>query len=219
MQVARMKAETRVALGRNKLKGLRAQGWMPAVVYGEKKDTDSISISEWELEQHIRHHHKIFQLEYAGGHQHAILQDIQFDVLTDRPRHCDFRRIDLTKPIEVEVEVTLLGIAPGIAKGGTLVKDHAHVTVRCLPTEIPDAIEVSVATLDLDMSLTAADVPLPKGVELVVDRDTVICHVAKLVAQAAAAPAAVVEAAPAADAAPAAGAAKKDEKKPDDKKK
>ena len=66
MQVARMKAETRVALGRNKLKGLRAQGWMPAVVYGEKKDTDSISISEWELEQHIRHHHKIFQLEYAG---------------------------------------------------------------------------------------------------------------------------------------------------------
>ena len=147
------------------------------------------------------------------------MQDIQFDVLTDRPRHCDFRRIDLTKPIEVEVEVTLLGIAPGIAKGGTLVKDHAHVTVRCLPTEIPDAIEVSVATLDLDMSLTAADVPLPKGVELVVDRDTVICHVAKLVAQAAAAPAAVVEAAPAADAAPAAGAAKKDEKKPDDKKK
>lgn len=215
MQVARMKAEARTALGRNKLKSLREQGWMPAVVYGEKKAADSISISEWELEQHIRHHHKIFQLEYAGQQQHAMIQAVQFCALTDRPRHCDFLRVDLTKPIEVEVEVTLVGHPVGASKGGMLMKDHAHVTVRCVPTSIPEEIEVAIDGLELEQSLLASQLVMPAGVELASPPDLVICHVARQQAQEAAA-----EAAPAAEgAAPAADAAKKaDDKKPAEKK-
>ena len=209
MQVARMKAEARTALGRNQLKNLREQGWMPAVVYGEKKAAESISISEWELEQHIKHHHKIFQLEYAGVTQHAMLQDIQFCALTDRPRHCDFLRIDLTKPIEVEVEVALVGHPVGASKGGMLMKDHAHVTVRCVPTSIPESIEFDISGLELEQSLHASELKMPAGVELASPPEFVICHVAKLQAQAA----------PAADAAKKPEEKKPAEKKADDKKK
>ena len=215
MQVARMKAETRTAIGRNQLRALRAKGWTPAVVYGEKKDPLSISISEWELEQHIKKHHKVFRLEIDGKAQDAMLQDIQFDVITDHPVHCDFIRVDLTKPIEVEVEVAFAGYAVGIGRGGTLVKDHAHIKVRCVPTAIPESLEVTVDSLDLDMSICAREVALPAGVELVSDGDLVVCHVAKLTGPAA-------EAAPAADAAaaaPAADAKKPEEKKADAKKK
>ncbi len=215
MQVARMKAETRTAIGRNQLRALRAKGWTPAVVYGEKKDPLSISISEWELEQHIKKHHKVFRLEIDGKSQDAMLQDIQFDVLTDHPIHCDFIRVDLTKPIEVEVEVAFAGYAVGIGRGGTLVKDHALIKVRCVPTAIPESLEVTVDSLDLDMSICAREVALPAGVELVSDGDLVVCHVAKLTGPAA-------EAAPAADAAaaaPAADAKKPEEKKADAKKK
>ena len=209
MQVARMKAEPRTALGRNQLRALRAKGWTPAVVYGEKKDPLSISISEWELEQHIKKHHKVFRLEIDGKAQDAMLQDIQFDVITDHPVHCDFIRVDLTKPIEVEVEVAFAGYAVGIGRGGTLVKDHALIKVRCVPTAIPESLEVTVDSLDLDMSICAREVALPAGVELVSDGDLVVCHVAKLTGPAA-------EAAPAADAAAAAPAA--DAKKPEEKK-
>jgi len=214
MQVARMKAETRTALGRNQLRTLRAKGWTPAVVYGEKKDPLSISISEWELEQHIKKHHKVFRLEIDGKAQDAMLQDIQFDVITDHPVHCDFIRVDLTKPIEVEVEVAFAGYAVGIGRGGTLVKDHALIKVRCVPTAIPESLEVTVDSLDLDMSICAREVALPAGVELVSDGDLVVCHVAKLTGPAA-------EAAPAADAAaaPAADAKKPEEKKAEAKKK
>ena len=215
MQVARMKAETRTAIGRNQLRALRAKGWTPAVVYGEKKDPLSISISEWELEQHIKKHHKVFRLEIDGKAQDAMLQDIQFDVITDHPVHCDFIRVDLTKPIEVEVEVAFAGYAVGIGRGGTLVKDHALIKVRCVPTAIPESLEVTVDSLDLDMSICAREVALPAGVELVSDGDLVVCHVAKLTGPAA-------EAAPAADAAaaaPAADAKKPEEKKPEAKKK
>lgn len=213
MQVARMKAESRNALGRNQLRALRAKGWTPAVVYGEKKEALSISISEWELEQHIKKHHKVFRLEIDGKSQDAMLQDIQFDVLTDHPIHCDFIRVDLTKPIEVEVEVGFSGYPVGAGKGGTLVKDHAHIMVRCVPTAIPEGLVVAVDKLDLDMSIHARDVVLPAGVELVSNPELVVCHVAKLTGPA-------VEAAPAADeaAAPAADAKKADAKKPEEKK-
>lgn len=211
MQVAKMKAESRKALGRNQLRALRAQGWTPAVVYGEKKDALSISVSEWELEQHIKKHHKVFRLEIDGQSHDAMLQDIQFDALTDHPVHCDFLRVDLTKPIDVEVEVSFSGYAVGLSKGGTLVKDHAHIMVRCVPTAIPESLVVAVDKLDLDMSVHAREVTLPAGVTLVSNPEMVVCHVAKLVGPA-------VEAAPAADAAPAAEGAAADAKKPDEKK-
>ncbi len=219
MQVARLKAEVRSALGRTQVKNLRAQGWLPAVVYGEGQGPQPISISEWELEQHIKNHHRVYRLEIDGNRQDAYLQEIQFDSMNDRPRHADFKRIDLSKPIEIEVEIGFLGHPVGLGQGGVLIKDHPHIKVRCLPTAIPEELEVTIVHLEVEGALHAKNVPLPEGVELAVSPDLVVCHVAKLVVQAAA-PAPAAEAAPAAGA-PAAAAAdgdKKDAKDSKDKK-
>ncbi len=222
MQVVRMKAERRSALGRNRTKALRAEGWLPAVVYGDGQEPLSISISEWELEQHVKAHHRVFQLEIAGTAQAAFLQDIAWQSTTDRPLHADFKRIDLTKPIEADVEVALLGHPIGLAKGGTLMKDHITIKVRCLPTAIPDAIEHDVTKLEIDDYVTAGQLALPQGVELVTPPASAVCHVAKVVVQEAA-PAPAVATDAAAAAAPAAGdkpadkAAEKSAAKPDKK--
>lgn len=203
MQVARLKAESRSALGRNQLREMREQGWMPAVVYGDGKDAESIKISEWELDQHMKHHHRVYQLEIGGVPQSAYLQEIQVNKLNDRLTHADFKRIGLTKPIEVEVEINFTGHPKGLAKGGVLIKDHGKIMIRCLPTAIPEDLPLAIGHLDLEELMTAKDVPLPEGVTLSVATDLVVCHVARLVVQAAAP---VVEAAPAEGAAPAAGA-------------
>jgi large subunit ribosomal protein L25 len=212
MEIARLKAEGRNAIGRNQVAQLRKQGWLPAVVYGEGKQPQPISISEWELDQHIKHHHKVYRLEIAGDREDVYLQDIQFEAMTDRPRHADFKRIDLTKPIELEVEVHFLGHPVGLGKGGTLIKDHPMLRVRCLPTAIPERLPATIAHLEIDMALRAGEVPLPAGVELAVPPETAVCHVAKLVVQALPAepaPAAAAEGAPAAEgAAPAPADAK-----------
>lgn len=197
MQVARMKAERRTAVGRNRNETLRAQGWMPAVVYGDGKEPLSISISEWELEQHIKAHHRVFQLDIGGVAESAFLQEVAYKATNDRPLHADFKRIDLTKPIDAEVEVTLAGHPVGLGKGGTLVKDHIKVTIRCLPTAIPDSLEHDISKLEIDDYLTAGQLALPAGVTLVSAPTMPVCHVAKLVVQEVAAPAAA-EAAPAA---------------------
>lgn len=196
MQVATMKAERRTAQGRNQVAHLRKEGWVPAVVYGGSEPPMSISISEWEMEQHVKSHHRVFRIEVDGQRQDAYLQEVQWNALTDRASHVDFKRIDLSKPIELEVEVTLLGHPVGLSKGGVLLKDHNTLLISCLPTAIPETIEVTIAHLDVDMALTAKELELPAGVTLAVSPDLVLCHVAKL----------VVQAAPAAEAAPEAGA-------------
>ena len=218
MQVVRMKAERRTALGRNRISQLRAQGWMPAVVYGEGKEALSISISEWELEQHVKAHHRVFQLEIAGQPQAAFLQDIAWHVTSDRPLHADFKRIDLTKPIEAEVEVVLAGHPVGLSKGGTLMKDRVKISVRCLPTAIPDSIEYDVSKLEIDQYVLASQLVMPANVTLVTVGTASICHVAKLVVQELAAPVAA-DAAAATDK-PAAEGGDKDKPaaKPGDKK-
>ena len=215
MQVVRMKAERRTALGRNRVAQLRQQGWLPAVVYGDGKEPVSISISEWELEQHVKAHHRVFQLDISGQAQAALLQEVTWANTTDHPVHVDFKRIDLNKPIETEVEVALAGHPVGLGKGGTLMKDHMKVVVRCLPTAIPDSIEHDISKLEIDGYLTAGELKLPQGVTLVSAPTMPICHVAKLVVQEvapaadAAAPAADAKAAPAADAKAAAKPAEK----------
>jgi large subunit ribosomal protein L25 len=92
---------------------------------------------------------------------------VAWQATTDRPLHADFKRIDLTKPIEAQVEVKLMGFPAGLSKGGTLVKDHMVVTVSCLPTIIPDAIEHDVSKMEIDDVLTAGMLKLPQGVTLV----------------------------------------------------
>ncbi|MEZ6037552.1 MAG: 50S ribosomal protein L25 [Planctomycetota bacterium] len=181
MEVARMKAERRTALGRNQVAKLRTEGWMPAVVYGAGKEPLSIQISEWELEQHIKAHHKVFQLEISGASESAYLQEVSWKAINDRPLHADFRRIDLTQKIEAEVEVTLLGHPAGLSKGGALSKDHLMITISALPTAIPESIEIDISKMEVDDVLRAKDLPLPEGVELAVEPELTICHVVRAV--------------------------------------
>lgn len=207
MKVVPMKAERRTALGRNQVAQLRATGWMPAVVYGEGKEPLSISISEWELDQHVKAHHKVYQLDISGSAQAALLKEVAWHAVSDRPVHADFKRIDLTKPIDTDLEVTLAGHPVGLGKGGSLVKDHVVLQVRCLPTELPEGVEYDVSKLDLDEFVTASQIVLPAGVTLLSSPTMPVCHVAKLVAQAAAAPSPAAVAADAAATAAAAAAA------------
>jgi large subunit ribosomal protein L25 len=230
MEVTRLKAERRNAMGRNQVKTIRSQGWLPAVIYGGGAEPLSISISDWEMEQHIRHHHRVFQIEVEGKRQDAYLQDIQWEAMTERLRHVDFKRIDLTVEIETKVTIEYLGHPVGLAKGGALVKDLVDLPVKCLPLAIPEKIEVKVAHLDMDDVLRAKDLAMPKGVTLLLKPEQAICHVAEMVMHAPAETVAAVaepevagapkaegaEAAPAAgakEAAPAKDAAKEAPKK------
>ncbi|MFT4511563.1 MAG: large subunit ribosomal protein L25 [Planctomycetota bacterium] len=177
MEIAQMKAERRSALGRNQIKKLRAEGWMPAVVYGQGGEPISIQISEWELEQHLKSRHKVFNLDVAGTQIESFLQDVSYKTTNDRPLHADFLRISFDQPIETVLEIALLGHPAGLARGGVLVKDRLRIKVTALPTKLPEILEVKISGLNCGDYLRAKDLVLSDGVALAVDAEDAICHV------------------------------------------
>ncbi len=203
MEVVTLNAELRDRLGRHRLASLRAEGLVPVVVYGGSTEPVHLQVAEHEIEQHMRKHHKVFHAKFDGKSESVLMHSVQQEPTSDRVVHIDFLRIDLTKPVHLEVELTWLGHPVGLAKGGRLVHDMSDLQITCLPTAIPESIEINVADLDVGMSIHAKDVVLPKGVELDVDPEAVVAHVV-LQVEAPAAPAAVEgEAAAPAAAAPA----------------
>lgn len=177
MDIATIEVTARPETGRNQVARLREQGRVPAVLYGLGRDSLSLSVDEREFERHVRQHHKLFKLAMDGKEQAIFLHDVQWDILTDRPLHLDFLRIDLDKPMHVSVELAYLGHPKGISKGGRFVKDLADLKVVCLPAAIPDSIELRVGELDLAEKIVGSDLELPEGVTLDLPGDTVVCHV------------------------------------------
>jgi len=178
MEVARMKAERRSALGRNQIKKLRTEGWMPAVIYGGKdREPVSIQISEWELDQHIGKRQKVFNIELDGKSESVWLQEVEWKATTDRPLHADFLRIDLDQPWTCKVEIALLGHPVGLSKGGTLIKDNLVIKVKAMPRSLPKALELDVSKLDAGDSIRTKEIALPEGVELAVDPELYVVRV------------------------------------------
>ena len=177
MDISTIQVARRSERGRNQLRRLREQGRVPANLYGEGGETISLSLDEHEFVQHVRHHHKVFVLKFDDQEQSIFLQDVQWDVLTDRPLHIDFLRIDLQKELHATVEVNYLGHPKGLSKGGRLIHDVNELKVRCLPNALPELLEIQVGELDIGDEITADKLALPEGVRLDVPADTVLCHV------------------------------------------
>jgi large subunit ribosomal protein L25 len=230
MEVAQITATVRQETGSKANARLRREGRVPGVMYGLSGSNERFTLDILDLQSHLRHHHRVYKVKLGKDEQAAYLQDVQYDCLTDEPLHVDFKRIDLTKPMDLVVEVQFVGHPVGIGKGGVLIRDHSEIQISALPTAIPENVPVKVDHLDIGGKIFAKELKLPAGVTLRVSPEMVICHVVEAKVEEVAAPAAATPAegaATAAPGAPAAGAApaapakaeEKKEDKKDDKKK
>jgi large subunit ribosomal protein L25 len=177
MDVVELSVDPRVAKGTKQVARLRAAGAVPGILYGRGKDNVDISIQQMELTRHLRKHHRVFRCSIGGAQEEVYLQDVQYDVVTDEPRHVDLKRITLQEKMEALVEISFLGHPKAASKGGMLMRDISDILVRCLPTDIPDMIEVNVSGLDLNERILVKDLALPAGVEIDLPPDTIVCRV------------------------------------------
>jgi large subunit ribosomal protein L25 len=151
-------------------------------------------------------------LNIEGDECEAILQEVQFHPVSEILLHADFLRISGDRKIKMQIPVRLVGQAPGVAKGGALVRKRAALKIYAFPKDMPDHIDVDVSELDFHHAIKVSDMKMDK-LEFLDPKAAAIAAVevpraAKMAAEDAAAAAAAATAAPAAEgAAPAAGAA------------
>jgi large subunit ribosomal protein L25 len=189
MEVAKISAKKRTQTGRNALTRLRLGGELPAVIYGEAAPNHSLSLDARQMDRLFRTHHRVFELDLDDGtKEEAFLHQVQLDPIQDHILHVDFLRVNLKKPIQAEVPLEFLGHPVGLIRGGKFDHDLADLLVECLPTQLPEKIEVAIKDLDLNQHITAGQLVLPEGVKLAIPPETVVCHV-KVFYEAAATPA------------------------------
>jgi large subunit ribosomal protein L25 len=200
----------RPAIGTSKAKATRRNKQVPCVLYGGK-DVLHFSVEERALDKiiHSPEAHYV-ELNIDGEKRQAVLQDKQFQPVTDAVIHADFMEAEAAKETRLILSVRVTGQSAGVRKGGKLNLNMRKIRVKGVPDKLPGVIELDVAGLDLGDSIHVKDLKLP-GVTVMEKPEDVVVTV-KMVKKAAETPAETAAAAPAAAGAAAPAAATGDKK-------
>ncbi|MCB1481496.1 MAG: 50S ribosomal protein L25/general stress protein Ctc [Rhodobiaceae bacterium] len=179
-----LKAEPREKVGKGAARAARRSGLVPAVIYGDKKDPRSISLTIREVEKQLESGHflnTIYEIDVAGEKSRVIPRDYQMHPVKDVPMHIDFLRIAKGARLVVAVPVAFQNedSSPGLRKGGVLNIVRHEIEISAPADAIPSEIAVDLTGLDLGDSLHISAVTLPEGVTpTITDRDFTIATIA-----------------------------------------
>ncbi len=166
-----LNAEVREDLGKGASRRLRRHAdLVPAIIYGGKEDPKPLTLVRKDLEKALENEaffSHVLTINVAGSPQKAILKDLQRHPAKDRVMHADFLRVDDKVAIKVHVPIHFLHeeSCHGVKiQGGMIQHQQTDIEVLCLPTDIPEYIEVDMAKVETGQIVHLSDVTLPKGV-------------------------------------------------------
>jgi len=224
MKTEQIKAVKREKAGKGASRAIRLKGLVPAVIYGDKKAPEMISIEEKVMVAEMGKKGlwtRQYEIAVDDGIKHLVLcQDIQKHPVSSRPIHVDFLRISKNSVLTLDIPLRFVGeaSAPGLKKGGVLNVVHRTVEVKCTPDNIPEEFVIDVSAGEIGTSFDAFAIEMPKGVKLTATEDFTVATIVVAQEEEEAAPAAAAPAAaPAAEAAAPAAEAKAEDKKEEKK--
>lgn len=177
-----IEAEPRKVGSSNAARRLRREEKLPAVVYGGDKESNPIVLSPREIIAVLKSEsgqNTVFKLKVAGGSEDDVMIfDVQIDPITRRLIHADLVRIAMDVEIEVSVPLQLVGEAKGVTEdGGVLDHSLRELLVICLPTNIPESINVDVGELQMNQSIKVEDLRVPPDVTVVTSPESSVASV------------------------------------------
>jgi large subunit ribosomal protein L25 len=201
-------ATKRVVKGTGASRRLRHAGSVPGVLYGGDKEPISLDLEQKSLFLQFRHeafHASILTLNLEGKKESVLLRDYQMHPVRNTIQHIDFQRVNENEKIHVKVPFHFINaeVSPGVKLNGGIVSHiMTEANISCLPKNLPEFIEVDLATIDIGQSIHLSEIKIPDGVEFVQlahGNDAAVASVAK--------PRVVVEEVEEVEAKPAEGAA------------
>ncbi len=178
MNVVPLTVETGRETGTGNARRMRAQGQLPATVYGLGSEAVSVTVERSELRRALTTAagaNALLQLSYSGEQHYALVKEVQRHPVRREPIHIDFQRIDPEKPMDLDVPIVLEGEAKKVTTNGGMIEhvlQALRVSVR--PDAIPNELVVDISNLEVDESITVADLNLPAGVSTEIDETTLV---------------------------------------------
>ncbi len=183
MEQINLDAQIRKTTGNGPARVLRSEGRIPAVLYGPKTEPILLSVGFKDFEQILKKASigsVLLKLQIKNGQTSArsvMVKELQTHPVSGKYLHIDFYEVDLSRKINAMVPVTVTGKSQGVEDGGILQIVRRELEVFCLPTAIPEAIEVDISELDIGGSIHVNEIDLPSDVELPEDVDFTVLTV------------------------------------------
>lgn len=167
------------------LAGIRSKGFIPAVFYGHKQNSTSISVKEVDFLKAWKQAGESSVINLTGNDidLEVLIQDLDLDPVTDAVRHVDFYVIEKGKKVTVHVPVEFTGVAPAVKDlGGILVKVLHELEIEAMPKDLPHNLVADVSGIaTFEDRVFAKDIVLPSGVTLLTNPEDVVASVAQAV--------------------------------------
>ena len=179
----KLSATRRTGTGRSAVRKIKAQGAVPAIIYGGKTKAEPLQVAKRDISLMLSHasgENILVELEIDGEKtgRLALVQEVQHAPIGGDILHVDFHAVSMDEMIEADVPLEPTGIAEGVKTfGGLLEQNLRSLEIECLPRDLPDVITVDVSLLNIGDSIHVRELPLPSGVTTRVPADLTVFSV------------------------------------------
>jgi large subunit ribosomal protein L25 len=182
MEAIELGVEPRQGAGKGAARKVRRNGKVPAILYGAARTATLIALDAKEFEAKVgaiegTHLIRLTSSATELGGRLVLVKEVQRDPVQRSLLHTDLYEVDVNSKLRLKVALHFVGRAAGVELGGILQPVRREVEVLCLPTEIPDYIEVDVTGLGIHDAVHLSDLKAPTGVEIVLDTDEAVVTV------------------------------------------
>ena len=180
-QSTKLSISPRTVEGSRSTRRLRRTGRVPGILYGGGGEPLPFSVDARELRHALAAHGAVLEVSDGGATTPAILKSAQYHPVRGETMHIDLLRVNLNVAIGAVVPLELTGVddAPGVKDGGVLEQITRELNIEALPTSIPESIVHDVSHMQINDTVTLAEVSIPAGVTLLDDpEETVVATLA-----------------------------------------
>ena len=166
----KLNVENRPITGKKTAKKLRNKGIIPGVLYYKGEEPIQIAVNELVMYHALHSGQRIYEIDVAGTTQYVMIKEMQYHPVTDALIHIDFMRVRRSEKINISVPLMLIGESLGVKEGGVLSQSLTQIEIECLPTDVPEQIELDVTHLEMNSSYSVADVKI-KNEEITINSE------------------------------------------------
>ena len=182
MQTVKITAKYRSDMSKSHMKEIRRKGWATASLFGHTEQPISLEVDLEDLVKRIKGTDtgakSILEIKVEGGPKDisgpAVIKKFDRHALTRKVLDLQLQRVYMKELINVSVPVRSLGEAPGVKDGAILEEITIELHIRCLPGNIPAHFDVDISNLQFMGNIRVSDVPVPEGIEILNDPDTIV---------------------------------------------
>jgi large subunit ribosomal protein L25 len=179
----KLSATRRTGIGRSAVRKIKAEGGVPAIIYGGKEKPQPLQVARRDISLMLSHasgENILVELEIEGesSGRLALVQEVQHSPLGGEVLHVDFQSVSMDEMIEADIPLEPTGTPEGVKTfGGLLEQNLRSLEIECLPRDLPDVITVDVSHLNIGDAIHVREIPLPGGVTTRVSADLTVFSV------------------------------------------